>query len=66
MANIDIRFENEGAVMLVQPLTERARQWIQDNTSTEPWQWLGRNLGVEPRYALAIAEGAIAAGLKCA
>jgi len=34
---------------LVQPKTDKARLWINENVYLEPWQWLGGNFAVDHR-----------------
>jgi len=34
------------------PLTAEAKQWIEANVQSEPWQWLGASLVVETRLRL--------------
>ena len=48
---------------LIQPKTELARQWIDENIHAEPWQWLGNNLAVDHRYIESIVEAMREAGL---
>ncbi len=62
----DVRVENEGTIVLVRPLTTEARAWIDENVQTEPWQWFGGGLAVEPRYAHDLVEGMQADGLTLA
>ena len=59
----DVLVANEGTVFLFNPLTERAKDWIDDNVSSESWQWLGTTLVVDHRYAWGLAEGMNDAGL---
>jgi hypothetical protein len=47
---------DEGTVVLITPVSDRARQWVDENLSIEPWQWLGDGFGVEHRYANDIIE----------
>lgn len=61
---IDIRVENHGTICLFIPLTPAARTFLDECVQSEPWQWLGFNLAVEPRYALDLANGAIEHGLE--
>ena len=60
----DLRVDNHGSIILVTPLTPAGEEWIDINVSPEPWQWLGRGLAVEPRYAGALIEGAMGDGLE--
>lgn len=53
----DARIENHGSIMLLQPLTPAALEWIEDHVVAEPWQWWCGGLAVEPRYASDIVAG---------
>ena len=48
---------------LIQPKTELARQWIDENVYSEPWQWLGDNLAIDHHFVENIVEGMREAGL---
>lgn len=52
--NIDII--DEGSIVLFVPRDDDAREWLEDNTASEPWQWLGGALAVEWRLAGALIE----------
>jgi len=62
----DVLVCNEGTVFVFCPLTSRARQWIDENVLTEPWQWFGNALVVEQRYAWGLGQGMKDAGLRLA
>jgi hypothetical protein len=53
----DVLVHNEGTVFLFNPLTARAKEWIDNNVQSEPWQWFGTTLVVEHRFAWALAQG---------
>ena len=59
----DVLVANEGTVFLFNPLTAKARQWINEHVQAEDYQWLGTTLVVEHRYAWGLAEGMKDAGL---
>jgi hypothetical protein len=59
----DIRFENHGTICIIQPLTGRGVEWVNENISYESWQQMGGGIASEPRMAQAVAEGAQEAGL---
>lgn len=63
---IDLLIRDEGTVVVLMPQTDAAREWIDDNICSEPWQWLGSSLAVDHRYAPAIIQGAAEAGLGVA
>jgi hypothetical protein len=60
----DIRFDNHGSIILLAPLSPAGREWLEASVSAESWQWLCGALAVEPRYAGAVLEGALDAGLE--
>jgi hypothetical protein len=41
--------EQHGSIVLVRPLTDDVRKWLEENTDEEA-QWFGSALVVEPRY----------------
>jgi hypothetical protein len=58
----DFRIENHGSVVLVRPLNDEARDWLQEHTDG---QWFGDALAVEPRYVENLLVGAVDAGFCC-
>jgi hypothetical protein len=46
----DFALMNLGTIWTLRPENEVARTWIDDNVSTEPWQWFGTALAVDPHY----------------
>jgi hypothetical protein len=60
----DVILEPFGNVIVVQPLTARAREWIEENADAPSWAWQGGALAVDPRMVDAMVEGMIAAGLE--
>jgi hypothetical protein len=46
---VDYSFENHGSLWLCRPLTDAAREHLEENVSDEA-QWFGGALVVEPRY----------------
>ncbi len=48
---------DEGTIVLITPLTKRARAWMKDNIQSESWQWLGGSLGVDHHCADDLLEG---------
>jgi hypothetical protein len=59
----DVTVRNEGTLFLFQPLTNAAKEWIDENVSDEAI-WYGRSLVVEHRYAEDVALGMIESGLR--
>jgi hypothetical protein len=48
---VNFMVSDEGTVVFITPISETARQWVDENLSLEPWQWLGEGFGIEHRYA---------------
>ena len=59
----DVKIENHGSLVLIQPLTEAASDWLDENIS-EDAQLFGGAVVVEPRYVEAIVEGMQNDGLE--
>ncbi len=58
----DLVIRARGSVVLVEPLTSRARAWLM-NYAQKDAQWDGEALAVEPRYVGAIIDAAQFDGL---
>ena len=61
-ATPDVLVHNEGTVFLFNPLTSRAKEWIDASVQPDA-QWFGTTLVVEHRFAWGLAEGMKDAGL---
>jgi hypothetical protein len=48
--------ENHGTIVLVRPLTDDVKTWLEENVE-EAAMWYGGALVVEPRYVEALLEG---------
>jgi hypothetical protein len=59
----DVLVRDEGSLVLFQPRTEVAREWVEANVDPEA-QWFGPWLVVEHRYAGDLIEGMGADGLR--
>lgn len=62
-ATPDVITDNFGSIVGITPMTPAAREWLDENCQTEPWQWLGATLNVDCRMAGPILEGMAEAGL---
>jgi len=60
----DILVRNEGTVFVFCPLTQRAKEWIEENIHDA--LWFGNALVVEHRFAWALAVGMTDEGLVLA
>src|SRR5204862_8065397 len=47
----DFQIADHGTVISIRPLNEAARQWLEENVVSEPWQWVQGALCVEARFA---------------
>ena len=47
----DFSISDQGSIFLIRPLNEAARQWLDENVVSEPWQWVEGALCVEIRFA---------------
>jgi hypothetical protein len=47
----DFSISDQGSIFLIRPLNEAARQWLDENVVSEPWQWVQGALCVETRFA---------------
>lgn len=57
-----MRIRDEGTIIMLIPEQPAERDWLEQNVSAEPWQWLGPNLCIEWRYFEPLATGLIEAG----
>ena len=63
MSVYDVRIENHGSIVLVQPLTDTAREWLTANVG-EDSMYFGGALVVEPRYLGELVDGMVSDGLN--
>jgi hypothetical protein len=59
----DFRVTYHGTVTTITPVSDRCREWLEDNLEIEPWQRFGNSIAVEPRYVEQLAEAMIEEGL---
>jgi len=52
----DVLVSNHGSLWLVEPVSDAARDWLNENLSAER-QYLGRAVAVEPRYVDDLVRG---------
>lgn len=60
---MDVRVRDEGSIILVEPITEAAENWITENVQADA-QYVGRSLVVEHRYAADLISGMVNDGLE--
>jgi hypothetical protein len=47
----DFQIADHGTVISIRPLNDAAREWLNENVVSEPWQWVQGALCVEARFA---------------
>jgi hypothetical protein len=60
----DINIENHGSIFLFHPNTPEGGRWLEENVQSESWQWFGKALSVDHRYAQGLAAAALDDGLS--
>lgn len=48
----DIEIDPHGSVIRFTPLSDFAREWIDEHLAPEPWQWLGNSLVLDCQVAI--------------
>lgn len=64
MADVKLRWEGEGRILVFEPQTKRGLRWLLDRVESEPYQWLGRNLVIKSNEAGPVIVAAIREGLE--
>lgn len=63
----DVRIiADEGSVVLIRPVSDAGREWLDENVESESYQWLGGNLAIEHGYADGLLAAMEEAGLGVA
>lgn len=60
----DFRIANHGSIVMVEPVTQPAKQWVEDNVQLEGWQWMGPAFSCDPRMVDNLVAGIEADGLS--
>lgn len=60
----DVIVTGGGTTYLFDPITQRAKDWVNDNVHAEPYQFFGGALAVEHRYIGDLVAGARGDGLN--
>jgi hypothetical protein len=47
----DFRISDQGSIVLIEPVSDAAREWTAENVQLENWQWLGPAFTVDHRMA---------------
>jgi hypothetical protein len=53
----DFLIADHGSIITIAPVSEAARDWIDENVTSEPWQSQGGALCVDHRYAGNLIKG---------
>ena len=53
---LKIDIARDGSLVLFTPRDAGAREWLEENVHSEPWQWQGGTLVVDGRMATPIIE----------
>ena len=61
---IDVEVSDEGSVWTFVFLTTAAREWCTEHVAAEGWQWLGKALVVDWRFAERLIDGLRDDGLR--
>ena len=60
----DVKIEDCGSIVMFDPVTPEAKEWVDENVGLESWQWLGNRFSVDHRYADNLIEGMTGDGLE--
>lgn len=50
VGEVVLRWDGCESIAQLEPLNDAARQWIERQMSTQPWNWLGNRYCVNARY----------------
>ncbi len=54
---IDIQINDQGSIIMFTPVSEFAKEWVNNNCYIESWQWMGSSFCVDHRIAEQLIEG---------
>jgi hypothetical protein len=60
----DFQIADHGSIISIKPVSDAARQWVDENVVSEPWQWLGGALCVDVRCARHLVDEIAAQGFE--
>lgn len=60
----DVFISNQGSIVMIRPLTQKAKDWVEANVQLEGYQWLGDSFACEPRYADDLISGMLGDDLE--
>ncbi len=55
-ARPDFIVENHGTIILIEPVSDAAREFVSESVSIEPWQWMGASFACDRRMALGLID----------
>ena len=58
----DFLIADHGSIVWIVPVSPAAHRWLDENATSEPWQWQGGALSVEHRCAGDLIQAIEAAG----
>jgi len=59
----DFKVTYHGSVSRLVPLTDLAKEWVEEHLQLEDWQWMGPAIVIDTRYIGDIIDGIIDDGL---
>ena len=62
----DVRCERSSNLVMVEPISRRAKAWVEANVQVEPWQWLGQRFAADAGMVSQMLEGMRTEGLRVA
>ncbi len=62
-AQVDFRVQDHGSIVMLEPVSEEAKHFVQAFVSVPDYAWHGRAFAVEHRYADNLLSGIIGNGL---
>lgn len=51
-------------IYVLYPVSEKAREWVENNVNYESYQVIGKGIGIEHRYIDPIVEAMVEEGFK--
>lgn len=61
----DVKVIDHGTIVQLVPMTEAAREFLDTELATEPWQWVGMALCIDHSHADDVIEYLTKAGFQC-
>lgn len=56
-SSFDFEANFDGSFGQLRALSDEAKEWLDENVHSEPWQWLGPWLCIDGRYFVSLLEG---------